>query len=109
MAVRWTARAADRARRSELSAKLTEGLSYRSIDVFTDSSKIMMNRVIGNTDNGQPVFFQKRSSHSIFYHILFFVMLRAIQLNDKFCFCAIEICNEVSQNFLPLETERAQL
>ena len=27
MAVRWTARAADRARRSELSAKLTEGLS----------------------------------------------------------------------------------
>ncbi len=38
----------DRIRRSELSAKLTEGLLYRSIDVLANSQKIPANLIIGD-------------------------------------------------------------
>ena len=40
----------------ELSAKLTEGLFYRSIAVCTNAVEISADFVVGNTDNGKSIF-----------------------------------------------------
>ena len=59
----------------ELSAKLTEGLFYRSIDVLTDPTKVPADFVIGYSDHPQSITFQKNGSFSILFRVIIFVVL----------------------------------
>ncbi len=43
----------------ELSAKLTEGLLYCSIDIRTNSTEISADFVVGDTKDSQPIPLQK--------------------------------------------------
>ena len=67
MTVRWTVRAADRVARRQLSARLTEGLSYRNIDILTNSTKVPADFIVRNSDNRQTVAFQKICTLHIFF------------------------------------------
>lgn len=68
----------------ELSAKLTEGLFYRNIDILADPTEISADFVIGNTNYLYVVFFNKCSPFSIFLRIAVRIMLRTVQFNYKF-------------------------
>ena len=70
----------------ELSAKLTEGLLYRSIDMRTNPTEISADFVVGNTDDYQTILFQKSGAVCILFDVSILIVLRTIQLNDEFCF-----------------------
>lgn len=89
-----------------LSAKLTEGLLYRSIDILTNSTEISANFVVGDTNDSQTILLQKSGAVCIFFDISSLIVLRTVQLNDKFCFCTIKISNIFSQHLLSGKTDR---
>ena len=89
----------------ELSAKLTEGLLYRSIDIRTNSTEISADFVVGDTNDSQSISLQKSGAVCIFFDVSILIVLRAIQFNDEFCFCAIEISNIFSQHLLSGKTD----
>ncbi len=84
----------------KLSAKLTEGLLYLSIDKLTNSGKISFHLIVGNTNDFQTISFQKSSAFCIFQGTFILIVLRSIQFNHEFCFCAIEINNIFPQYLL---------
>ena len=90
----------------ELSAKLTEGLLYRSIDILTNSTEISADIVVGNTDDSQTISLQKSGAVCIFFDVSILIVLRTVQLNDKLCFCAIEVSDIFSQHLLSGKTDR---
>ena len=74
----------------ELSAKLTEGLLYRSIDILTHATEVSVDFVVGDTNDAQTIPLQKSGTVCILFNISILIVLRTIQLNDKFCFCTIK-------------------
>ena len=90
----------------ELSAKLTEGLLYRSIDILTNSTEISADFVVGDTNDSQTIPFQKSGAVCIFFDVSILIVLRTVQLNDKFCFCTIKISKIFSKYLLPGKTDR---
>ena len=51
----------------ELSAKLTEGLFYRSINILANATEILADFIIGNANNGKTITFQKSRSFCILF------------------------------------------
>jgi len=90
----------------ELSAKLTEGLFYRSIDIFTNALEISADFVVGDTNNSKAITNQKSGTVCIFFNVPIFVVMRTIQLNYQLGFCAVKVCYIFPQNFLSGETDR---
>ena len=90
----------------ELSAKLTEGLFYRSINACTNAAEIPADFVVGNTKNGKAIIFQKSGAVCIFFHIPLLIMLRAIQLNYQLGFCTVKVRYIFPQHFLSAKTDR---
>ena len=90
----------------ELSAKLTEGLSYRSIDVLADSTKVPADFIIGYSNHLQSISFQIVGSFSILFHVIISIVLRTIQFNHQSGFRTIKISNVFSKHFLSGKTNR---
>lgn len=89
-----------------LSAKLTEGLLYCSIDILTNSTEISADFVVWDTNDSQTVRLQKSGAVCIFFNISILIVLRTVQFNDEFCFRAIEISDIFSQHLLSGKTDR---
>ena len=90
----------------ELSAKLTEGLLYRSIDILTHATEVSVDFVVGDTNDFQTISLQKSVTVCIFFNISILKVLRTIQLNDNFCFCTIKISDIFSKYLLSGKTDR---
>ena len=85
----------------ELSAKLTEGLLHRSIDILAHAPKVSADFVVRDTNNPQSIALQISRACGILFHILFFIVLRTIQLDHQFRFRTVEVCNIIPQHLLP--------
>ena len=79
---------------------------YRSIDILTNSTEISADFVVRDTNDSQTIPLQKSGAVCIFFDVSILIVLRTVQLNDKFCFCAIEISDIFSQHLLPGKTDR---
>ena len=79
---------------------------YRSIDILTNSTEISADIVVGNTDDSQTISLQKSGAVCIFFDVSILIVLRTIQLNDEFCFCAIKISDIFSKYLLSGKTDR---
>ena len=67
-------------------------------------SEILGYLVIRNTNHFQPTGLEYLRANPIFFYILVFKMLRAIQFNDQFCIMTVKI-NDIPINyFLAKET-----
>ena len=90
----------------ELSAKLTEGLFYRRINILANSTEVSVDFVIRNTNNGKAITFQKSSSVCVFLNFIRLIVLRSVQFNDELCFCTVEISYIFSKHLLSRKTDR---
>ena len=90
----------------DLSAMLTEGLLYRSIDILTHAKEVSVDFVVGDMNDSQTIPLQKSGTVCILFNISILIVLRTIQLNDKFCFCTIEISDIFSKYLLSGKTDR---
>ena len=90
----------------ELSAKLTEGLLYRCIDILTHATEVSVDFVVGDTNDAQTIPLQKSGTVCILFNISILIVLRTIQLNDKFCFCTIKISDILSKYLLSGKADR---
>ena len=87
----------------ELSAKLTDGLLYRSIDIRTNSTEISAYFVVGNTDDSHTILLQKSGAVCIFFDVSILIVLRTVRLNDEFCFGCMTIPpSRLTPRHLPL-------
>ena len=59
--------------------------------MLTDSAKILIDLIIGNTNDLQPIAFQKSGMLSITFDVSAFVVLGTIQFDNQFCFRTVEI------------------
>ena len=90
----------------ELSAKLTEGLSYLEIDIFADTTEVAHDFVIRYANNGDIVLLQIACSLSAFLDTYRIVVLRAVQFNYEPGFRAVEVYDISTQYFL---TQKANI
>jgi hypothetical protein len=70
------------------------------IDVFTDTSKILIYFVVGDSENFQPPGFQAFSSFQIPFLLRRIIMLRSVQFHDQSCIVAVEIYDVMVYYFL---------
>ena len=70
---------------------------YRSVDILTNSTEIYAAFVVGNTDDSQNISLQKSGAFCVLLQFIRFIVLRTIQLDDDFCFCAVKVGNISSQ------------
>ena len=90
----------------ELSAKLTEGLFYRSIDMLTHASKVPADFIVRNTNDCQSITSQKSSAFCIFLYITVLAVLRTIQFYYQLGFRTVKICNVFPQHLLSGKANR---
>ena len=76
------------------------------INILADPSKVSRDLRIRNTQNHHTEFFQIFGTKLIGSAILWFIMLRAIQLNHQLRFGTIEIHYEFPEYSLPTELDR---
>jgi hypothetical protein len=72
--------------------------------LLTDPIKILHNICVGKTNDCDPKILQVARSLHIVLHSGSFAMLRAIQLNSKFCLVAEKIQDITSNDLLTAET-----
>ena len=78
----------------------------RQIDHLTYALKVLIDFIIWNPNDRQSILFQNGSAHGILFLCIFAVMLRAVQLKDQFCFCAIKVNDVVVNDLLPCKANR---
>ena len=81
-------------------------LFYGIVDVFTYTTEISVDRIIGNAKDHQAVLLQKGCPDRIFSLIRILVMLGTIQFYDKLCFITIKIYDIDTDCFLPMKRDR---
>ncbi len=74
--------------------------------VLTNAFEIMIQLNVGIPKHSYAVRFQKFIAFSIIMLCLFFIMLCAVQLDGKFCICAIKINNVIPYNILAMNRIR---
>ncbi len=90
----------------ELSAKLTEGLFYEVIKIFTNTPKVFMYFCVWYSDNRQSVFFEKSCSFFIVLLSFFRIMSRTVKLYDEIRFCTVKIRDILTENLLSRKANR---
>ncbi len=51
------------------------------IYIRTDTCKVLIDLIVWNANNLNTILFEEFGSFFIFFHILFFIMLRTVQFN----------------------------
>ncbi len=74
--------------------------------VLTNAFEIMIQLNVGIPKHSYAFRFQKFIALSIIILRFFLIMLCAVQLNGKFCTCAIEINNVIPYNILAMNRIR---
>ena len=90
----------------ELSAKLTEGLFYGGINILAHSTEVSADFIVGNTNHGKTVAFQKSGTVCISLQRICLIVLGNVQFKDELCFCTVKIGDIFSKHLLSGETDR---
>ena len=73
---------------------------YCEIYVFTNSSEILIDCIVGNAENVQIMTLKKGCSFPVFFFVSVFVVLGSVQFDYQLCLGAVKVHNVVSDDFL---------
>ena len=74
--------------------------------MLANATEVSGDFVIRNANHAKTIFFQKSGAVCIVLQFIHLIVLRAVQFNDKLCFCTIKISDIFSENFLSGEADR---
>ena len=81
-------------------------LLNRAVDLSANRFKLPIYFAVGKPQYLNSILLNDAASFVVVKLSLFCIVLRTVQLNDKLCFCAIEVSDIFSQHLLSGKTDR---